>query len=214
MVGLVSCLGLDVPSQPAPRSATTRERCVWCEGRPAADAPPPAVAVVEESPMPEGLDAFAAVPDEAEAAPIDPDAAFQATMIETLDAFRADLAAVAPEAPGELIAATPAEPQPAPVPEPESVAIEPAADDLYPGLAYALNREAEGLVSETPAPTVAVATAAVVAEPVVETPVVVASRGEKVEAAVRLTGQALHAWLSVFQTPAVAYEAEAATVSR
>lgn len=213
MVGLVSCLGLEVPSTPAAGDGAP-PRCAFCEGRPVAEVlpaaeAPPVVEVVEELPMPDGLDAFAVEAEEM----ADPDAAFQTVMTATIGEFQADLAAVAPAAPAEVIAEALVEL--VPIVE-ETVAIEPADEELYPGLAYALNREAEGLTILEVAPiepeTVAVVEAA---EPLVdEAATDAATRGQRIEAAVRLTGQAVSAWLSVLQTPAMAYDAEGSTVSR
>jgi hypothetical protein len=76
------------------------------------------------------------------------------------------------------------------------------SDDPYVGMAYELNRESmEGLVvPDQPAPAVDVRAA----EPLVqaETPVDVPG-GQRLATAVRLTGEALHAWATLLQGPAV-----------
>jgi hypothetical protein len=198
MVGVVACLGLEVPDLPAAAPGEP-SRCVWCEG-PRAETPP--APAVEETPMPAGLDAFATAADE----PADPDAAFLGAMTATLQQFEAELAAVQAAAAVEQLAAAP----PAPTSAPEPVVEQPADEDLYPGLAYALNRQAEGLASvESVAPAPGAAEAAP-SEPLAAA----ASRGERFQTAVRLTGQALHAWLSVLQTPALACDAAEVTLSR
>ena len=57
--------------------------------------------------------------------------------------------------------------------------------DLYPGVAFALNREAEGLQHDSPA----------TAEP--------AGSGNRLTQAVRLTREAVQAWANLLHGPAV-----------
>jgi hypothetical protein len=90
-----------------------------------------------------------------------------------------------------------AEPTPAPA-KAATPAFEPVEvpEDLYPGLAYALNREAEGAPMPAPEPqTIAPAFVETEAE----------ERGHRLADAVRLTGQAVQAWMSLLmQGPTVA----------
>jgi hypothetical protein len=77
--------------------------------------------------------------------------------------------------------------------------------DLYPGIAYALNREADGLAGDDQVPP---AIAAVECAPAttVEPPVemIRVSRGQRLANAVRLTGEAFQAWANLIRGPAVA----------
>lgn len=210
MVGLVTCLGLDGPGQCLMRREAP-SRCVWCEG-PAAVTPSP-TATREAAPMPEGPDAFATTETVPPAATEpDPDAAFGLALTATLGTFAADLASLAEPEPAEAAVSVAS----SEVVEPE-LAFEAAVvtfpeDDFYPGLAYALNRQAEGLTA-VEAPSVGPADAA--SEPAsMDLTIGVEPRSERFQAAVRLTGQAVHAWLSVLQAPALACEAEGSTVSR
>ncbi len=195
-------------------------------------------------PMPTGLAAFAAEPAPApeltpvvaEAAPeptptpapepepvvvaVDPDAGFQMVMTETVNHFVSDLAG-GPVAPAETLIASVAEPTPAvapvvpPAPELEPLpAPEAPAEDLYPGLAFELNRNADGLpeiwrTEPSPAILAAVTPAPAPTERSESEP----PKTERLVAAVRLTGQALHAWMSLLQAPSVALD-EAASLSR
>jgi hypothetical protein len=72
-----------------------------------------------------------------------------------------------------------------------ATAVEPleVGDDLYPGEAFALNREAQGL--DEPAP-------AGIADPAVEVPA-----GNQLKNAVRLTRDAVYAWMNLIQSPAI-----------
>jgi hypothetical protein len=123
--------------------------------------------------------------------------------------------------------------------EQRAAALAPAVteDDLYPGLGYALNREAEGLsgtiapailVKETVTPQAPVAESSTLTpeeaaafewvtemaetlptpeaeEPPAVTGLASGSRGERLVLAVRLTGEAVHAWVTFLQqAPAVA----------
>jgi hypothetical protein len=83
------------------------------------------------------------------------------------------------------------------------VAFEPleVGDDLYPGLAYALNRDSEVVADAgaTPAPIVAEEATSVEAR-AVAMPV---GAGQRLSTAVRLTGEAIHAWANLLRGPAV-----------
>jgi hypothetical protein len=190
--------------------------------------------VADAAPMPVGSDAFArlseptpdltaalAVPEPtpapapepaSEPAPIvavaaDPDAGFQVVMTETVSRFAADLAGGA-TAPSDTALASIPEPPPLPEPAPAPEAEAPA-EELYPGLAFALNRDADGLadeLAELPPPALVQAPTAPAPEPTPE-------RGARLAAAIRLTSQAAHAWLSVLHAPSVALD-EAAALSR
>lgn len=225
LVGMVSGLGLELPVR-SQIAGAEKPRCRWCEGR-AADAEPasaPIEAVAAETgpaPMPNGDAAFVAEPAPepmpaevfAEAEPVpaevpaeaDPDATFGAILEAMVADFDADATLPAPAEPAipqeVAVAVAP------PAPEPE---LEPA-EDLYPGLAYALNRDAEGLTIP-PAEPPAVAPAA--PEPDLAA-VPAPARPDRLRTAVRLTGEAAMAWLSLLHTsPAVALEAEGSTLSR
>ncbi len=84
-------------------------------------------------------------------------------------------------------------------------ATEDVPTDLYPGLAYVLNRDADGIddvkiaSADLPREEPQVVTVDV-AEP--QAPY---SRAVRFSSAVHLTGQAVHAWLSLLQAPAVDY---------
>jgi hypothetical protein len=85
--------------------------------------------------------------------------------------------------------------------------------DMYPGLAYELNRLAEGLEPiQPPAASIAVV-GTEQPEPIEAAPAAAESwspspaKSERLASAVRLTGQAFHAWISLLQqTPVVAAE--------
>jgi hypothetical protein len=162
----------------------------------------------------------------------DPDRDFGAAFAATLQQFGEDLTAPSPSpeplAPALAISAP--EPPSPPAPDGEG---EWSAAALYPGLAYDLNRQAEGLgpvwaPPAPPEPLIASHTyweidgeplAALLdeAEPTSELdPASVAgpSRERRLEEAVRLTGQAIHAWLSVLQAPSLALDPSSDTLSR
>jgi hypothetical protein len=107
------------------------------------------------------------------------DSVFDAVQDEIAASFAADLTPVEP-APKALLAE--AETTAAPVEAPEFDPME-VGDDLYPGLAFALNREAEGIVIAPPAPA--------------------ASRSEQWAQAIRLTREAAYAWANLLHGPAV-----------
>lgn len=202
---------------PTPETVATTESAQSTEP---VSTPEPAPAP-EPAPMPEGPNAFVAetqpeapAADPLPTAPVsaDPDALFATVMTATVNEFRADLAAQAAPSAAEVLVQAPAEPTPAaPITEPPAALPEIAEPDLYPGLAYALNREAEGLaITETPA----LEPPAVAAAETAPTPAPVNQPAARLQSAVRLTGQALHAWLSVLQAPTVALEGDTTTVSR
>jgi hypothetical protein len=150
--------------------------------------------VLIPAPAPETVPVLAAEPPAPAPAPdvltADPDAAFGA-MVDTMVAgFTTE---PAPETSSVLVAETPA---PAPAAE-ELIVLDPER------FAFADDRDFDGLPDSlfarpeitAPAPErEEVAAVAVAEEP----------RGDRVSEAVKLTGQALHAWLSVLQAPAVA----------
>lgn len=234
LVGAVSCLGLDARALPDLTPGAAAPRCVWCLGAAAqASAADPDPAPV--LPMPNGDQAFAPVTEgptpAVETAPVaqpDRDLDFGAALAATLQQFEEDFAALQPRPePLEPALAVAAPEPPAPAPE----AAEPVQDDLYPGLAFALNREAEGigpppvpqaepiashtyweLTIESDAALVPEIEPALVAA--AEPPAVEPSQERRIEEAVRLTGQAIHAWLSVLQAPSVALDAPSDTLSR
>ena len=107
------------------------------------------------------------------------DSVFDVVQNEIVASLVADLAPVEP-APTALLAET--ETKAAPVEAPEFDPME-VGDDLYPGLAFALNREAEGIVLAPPAPA--------------------ASRSEQWAQAIRLTREAAYAWANLLHGPAV-----------
>ncbi len=85
-------------------------------------------------------------------------------------------------------------------------------DELYPGLAYALNREADGLgqrlrtiATEPRSPSDSEPKGEIVRDDDSQEPQAITPRGERIATAVRLTGQAMQAWLSVLQqSPTIA----------
>lgn len=121
----------------------------------------------------------------------DPDAGFHAAVDAVVDSFAKDLqlsvalsepAPPAPEA--DTLSVNPAATEPAPVVTELEISVEP--EPLYPGLAYELNQDHDGI--DDPRPLIA-STSTV---PPIE------SRGEQVAMAVRLTGQAIQAWARIF----------------
>lgn len=126
----------------------------------------------------------------------DPDAAFSSIVSEMAATFAAD---TTPTTGALLASSEPVDPAPANPPAPaadELAGLEPV-EDLYPGLAYALNRENEGLDpipseahavearAEPPAPVATIEDA----EPSADS-----SRATRLAHAMKLTGQAVHAW--------------------
>lgn len=142
----------------------------------------PAPELLVETPMPSGADAFSAATSPATSAPF----GTQEISAKELVADDAAFAAVVDAMVSSFV------PQ-APVVHVEGPKV---ADDLYPGVAFALNRDAEGITPQ--------ATPAEVAkqEPVAsdETP---ATTERRFETALRLTGKAVEAWVALLQTPAV-----------
>lgn len=237
LVGAVTCLGVDLTAW-RQAASDVRAGCGWCRQQfvaaaqavtpapevkvadrddAAAETPMPAATsafVADAAPMPIGDDAFATIAEPTPApepapvvAVVDPDAGFQVVMTETVSRFTAELAGGA-TAPTDTALATIAEPPPLPEPAP---AVEAPAEDLYPGLAYDLNRDADGLPDDllyVPAP-------AIVHQPTPPDPEPTAApeQAARLAAAVRLTGQAVHAWMSLLQAPSVALD-EAAALSR
>jgi hypothetical protein len=113
----------------------------------------------------------------------DPDNGFRSVLDEMLLAFEADanssLAAIEPPPAAEAEAAEAlVEAASATLPEPEP---------LYPGLAYDLNHDHDGIDDPSPLP-----------RPAVASPEPSETRGQRVATAVRLTGEALQAWAKIF----------------
>jgi hypothetical protein len=134
--------------------------------------------VAEPTPTgPTAAQATAPAPPAAQAEEID--SAFDAAQEELVASLSVDLTPVepAPKAPPSEAEAT-AAPSEAPKFDPMEV-----GDDLYPGLAFALNRAAEGIVLAPPAPA--------------------SSRGEQWAQAIRLTREAAFAWANLLHGPAV-----------
>ena len=151
------------------------------------DEPAPDVEVV--STMPDDESAF-------EALDATPDVIGPAEVAETVDADRAFVAVV-----DEMAATFAADLAQAERREPEAVALardtaefesEGMDEDLYPGLAYVLNLEAEGLDLSMPEPPAAPD----------EVPVPVPTT-DRLTRAVRLTREAVFAWASLLHGPAV-----------
>ncbi len=165
---------------------------------------PPSATVVESSPEAAPAPAATVVESETPAVAADPDAAFRKIVANMASSFAADLPASAPAAdPKPLIAQveTPPVATPAPAPAPaEEVVAEAAGLDLYPGVAFALNRESEGIT-----PIEAMARAEPAPAPV---PVAEPSRADRLTEAVKLTGQALDAWAGLLsqRTPSSAVQ--------
>ena len=163
---------------------------------------PPSAIVAELSPEAAPAPAPAVAESETPAVAADPDAAFRKIVAKMASTFAADLPAAAPAAdPKPLIARVETPPVAAPAPAPaEEVVAEAQELDLYPGVAFALNREAEGL-----APIEAMARAEPTPAPV---PVIEPSRADRLSQAVKLTGQALDAWAGLLsqRTPSSAVQ--------
>jgi hypothetical protein len=117
------------------------------------------------------------------------DLVFDAVQDEMAASFASDLIPVEP-APKALLAE--AETKVAPIEAPEFDPME-VGDDLYPGLAFALNREAEGVVIAPPAPAASRS----------EHPAPAASRSEQWAQAIRLTREAAYAWANLLHGSAV-----------
>ena len=208
LIGVVAGLGAEPPRKNECRRLVEQGRS-WCHARiealaassmPNGDAafvsrkdPAPAVAVVETTPMPTGGNSFAAAPAPvapeslpvASAEPMPMPVGTEAFVAEDAPQSIEDIAAydISDTAPAvfefDIIEAE-LDLFPIPARRPE-IAMD-APDDLYPGLAYELNRDFEGLDDAAPAP---------------------AGRPRRVAEAVRLTAAALRAWVGVLQTPAV-----------
>lgn len=180
LVSAVTSLGLDLPSG-AEMERWSRSGCAWAAStwEAVAEAWPPAP-IPEEAPM--GSVACPTAPERADEAADD-------------EAFRAVVDAMASEF-------VPEAPRPS-FPEEEGsrivlieesdapeVVAEDGADDLYPGLAYALNRRAEGL-GPMPSPAT------------LDDPATAPGPDARLASAVDLTGRALRAWVSLLQAPTV-----------
>ncbi|MDB5351889.1 MAG: hypothetical protein JWN86_3136 [Planctomycetota bacterium] len=174
----------------------------------AATAPEVPVTLVTTDPMaPPPVEAVAATtaPLVTDVKPtVDPDAVFSQVVSGMASAFASQAAPIpVPETKPLLAKVEVAPPLPLPAEEIVAGADEPA-EDLYPGLAYALNRASEGLapppfeaplakVEAGPLPNAAPALPS-------ETE---SSRSERLARAVQLTGQAVNAWASLLsQRPA------------
>jgi hypothetical protein len=151
---------------------------------------PPAPVALEMSP--EAAPAPpAAVAETAKAAPTDPDAGFRKVVASMASAFAADMPAATPVSePKPLLAKVEAAPVAVPAPAQAAEDVAGADLDLYPGVAFALNREAEGVA---PIEASARAEPAPAMAPVAEA-TTDPSRAERLSQAVKLTGQAVNAW--------------------
>jgi hypothetical protein len=170
LVGLVIGLGLDLPSGDEVAS-WAHIGASWVQAR--VDGMLGAGAVAEAQPDPDAE--FAAIVDDmalAFAAEPKPDLAFSAIVDDMATSFAADLARVAPPkvdpAPRRLVAFEPLD----------------VPDDLDVGIAFALNRDSQG-VGISPEPP----------EPEPKAP----GGPERLASAVRLTGQAAAAWMAVLR---------------
>lgn len=165
LVGVVAGLGLDLPSgsdlqhwMASGRGWVEQQVVAWTIERSAVGpVEAPAVDQVEA----------------ADAAPAGPKAVADDVFDTVVNRMKASFAApaapiVAPEAP-RLATFEPVEP----------------AEDLYPGLAFALNRRSDGLSEPTP----------MVERPAVEIP----TTGNRLANAVKLTGAAVHAWMDLLR---------------
>lgn len=267
LVGLVAGLGLDLPTgQDLERWAHSGQTWLcgtldqWNEWAPRGDetlciAAPTAPA---SEPAPSATTPITTA--QTQSTPTEPNAddEFAAVVDDMVDEFAADSTPAATQLAHEPAASQALPPAPAPVVSPATPAFEPleVGDDLYPGLAYQLNREGETVRPETaetgsvvaavppvdpapePAPALAsepadetktarttsevppavppVATVAVVAtgvklpdpapaaEPKPAAQLVLLAPGRRrLAAAVRLTGEALEAWASFLEGPAI-----------
>lgn len=169
-------------------------------------APPAPIEVVvapEEAPAPAPVVADAIDPAQEESR----DAAFGRVMNKMASAFVADL--MAPSIPTEPKALVAQADKPTTAPAPAAAAEELSGEvDLYPGIAFVLNRQAEGLspIAMPGQPAVDTATAtepapAQVSETATSSE---SSRAEKLANAVKLTGEAMNAWAGLLsQRPSV-----------
>ena len=162
-------------------------------------APNPMPAVVDStSPAPSVVAAVSpevaatpapAVVEAEQVAPADPDVAFRKIVSSMASSFAADNATSMPTPePKPLLARieSPALPVPAPAPAAEEVAVADPEMALYPGVAIALDPEADGALPVEAAARAEPSTAtASVSEP---------SRAERLSHAVKLTGEAVNAW--------------------
>lgn len=200
------------PEAPSPMPAPEPSPALVSTPNPASDAAPaPVPTVVATEPMPApavSAEVIAPVIVDAET-PADPDQAFRAIVRKMAKEFAADTPAPAPtDEPKPLIAredvTTPTAPEAAPAPPPAIDVAEIDEADLFPGVAFAINRSAEGLapipmevatrIEPEPAPA-----AETVTEPSIDP-----SRAERLANAVKLTSQAMNAWAGILsQRPGV-----------
>jgi hypothetical protein len=183
LVGLVIGMGVELPSGDEVASWAHAGRA-WIQARVDGLLGPDALAEVRPDPDAE----FAAIVDDmalAFAAEPKPDVAFTAIVDDMATSFAADLARVEP-------------PKVEPAPRRLAAAFEPleVPDDLETGVAFALNRESQGV--------------GIVPEPIAPEPAKIAALGtestvpsgpERLASAVRLTGQAAAAWMAVLRGP-------------
>jgi hypothetical protein len=170
LVGLVVGLGFDLPSGDEVAS-WAHIGTAWVQARIDGLVGPEAIAEARPDPDAE----FAAIVDDmalAFAAEPKPDLAFSAIVDDMATSFAADLSRAAPPkvdpAPRRLVDFEPLD----------------VPDDLEAGIAFALNRDSQGvgITPEPPAP-----------EPTAP------GRPERLASAVRLTGQAAAAWMAVLR---------------
>lgn len=249
LVSLVAGLGLELPTrQDLERWAHSGQIWLcstldeWNAWEPASDEMfCVAAAPMPPAPVPAACAATAAEPAQPQSMPTETtsDSEFAAVVDDMVNRFAADLPATAGATAKTLLAEQPA----APTATPSAPAFEPldAPADLYPGVAYALNREAEGVAPPAqepadvtgpvlpvePAPEPAslaeaetetqTATSATVqppdlvpanepkpvGHPVGQHLALLAPGRQRLAAAIRLTGEALEAWASLLEGPAV-----------
>jgi hypothetical protein len=193
MVGAVASLGFDLPTENDVQSWTSAGQ-VWWDATtaqwvmPAIDVTPdtvnePEILSDQVAPAVEPVaEATPATTDDAVAPPAETltDQAFDGVVTQMVSSFATDATPVPPAAVAVL----------------ETPSFEPAevGDDLYPGLAYELNRASEG----APLPAQEVAQAALAptsGQPKSKSP----TPGERLAAAVRLTNQAVSAWVGLLR---------------
>jgi hypothetical protein len=191
MVGLVSSLGLDLPTRCEVGCWYDSGRA-WCEARlndmfAGSFETAPAIGTDADVSLDAVDDLTVVTEAPARPAPEDADAEDRA-FDEVVESIVTEFAAA---------------PIPTPATTPTITATETDDDDYYPGLAYALNREADGLSLPAERAALAGIGPAPAAEPEEPAAPPAAPRVQRFANAMRLTGQALQAWAALLQTSAV-----------
>lgn len=187
LVGVVASMGLNVPEGREFEAIAHHCRVAWDASLARWDALMPAG---EQAFQEDAIVAPAAAP--IVVAPT-PEQRFDAIVAGMASSFAADQSAspepapavAAPQVEGPIVPLAAAEP---------TIESSEPVEDLYPGVAFALNREAEGLGLTLPMPEGRVAAERATAESPTE--------GQRLVEAVRLTAQAFHAWVTLVQGPA------------